>query len=76
MLMKKIFILLMQLVPTMTFAGCSDVNDTIAIFYAKADDPSMGILTMRIIPIGKVTSDLGIFDEMESRLEFTFDNVQ
>lgn len=51
-------------------------NNTIAIFYAKADDPSMGKLTMRIIPIGKVTSDLGIFDEMESRLEFTFDSAQ
>lgn len=49
-------------------------NNTIAIFYAKADDPSMGQLTMRIIPIGKVTSDLTAFDEMESRLEFTFDN--
>ena len=51
-------------------------NNTIAIFYAKADDPSMGQLTMRIIPIGKVTSDLGAFDEMESRLEFTFDNYK
>lgn len=51
-------------------------NNTIAIFYAKADDPSMGTLTMRIIPIGKVTSDLDVFDEIESRLEFTFDNVQ
>lgn len=52
-------------------------NNTIAIFYAKADDPSMGTLTMRIIPIGKVTSNnLGTFDEMESRLEFTFDNAQ
>ena len=51
-------------------------NNTIAIFYAKADDPNMGQLTMRIIPIGKVTSDLGIFDEMDSRLEFIFDNVQ
>lgn len=51
-------------------------NNTIAIFYAKADDPSMGTLTMRIIPIGKVTSDLGAFDEMESRLEFTFDDSQ
>ena len=51
-------------------------NNTIAIFYAKANDPNMGQLTMRIIPIGKVTSDLGIFDEMDSRLEFTFDNVQ
>ena len=48
-------------------------NNTIAIFYAKADDPDMGQLTMRIIPIGKVTSDLTAFDEMESRLEFTFD---
>lgn len=52
---------------------CSS-NNTIAIFYAKADDPSMGQLTMRIIPIGKVTSDLTVFDEMENRLEFTFDN--
>jgi len=51
-------------------------NNTIAIFYAKADDPDMGQLTMRIIPIGKVTSDLMVFDEMDSRLEFTFDNVQ
>lgn len=49
-------------------------NNTIAIFYAKADDPNMGQLTMRIIPLGKVTSDLTVFDEMESRLEFTFDN--
>lgn len=51
-------------------------NNTIAIFYAKADDPSMGTLTMRIIPIGKVTSDLAVFDEMDSRLEFTFDDMQ
>lgn len=49
-------------------------NNTIAIFYAKADDPDMGQLGMRVIPIGKVTSDLRAFDEMESRLEFTFDN--
>lgn len=51
-------------------------NNTIAIFYDKADDPNMGQLTMRIIPIGKVTSGLEIFNEMDSRLEFTFDNVQ
>lgn len=49
-------------------------NNTIAIFYAKADDPQMGKLTMRIIPIGRVTSSLLPFDEMGSRLEFTFDN--
>lgn len=47
-------------------------NNTIAIFYAKADDPSMGTLTMRIIPIGKVTSNLRLFSEMESQLTFTF----
>lgn len=51
-------------------------NNTIAIFYDNADDPDMGQLTMRIIPIGKVTSGLEIFNEMDSRLEFTFDNVQ
>ena len=44
--------------------------------YTSNDDPNMGQLTMRIIPIGKVTSDLEIFDEMDSRLEFMFDNVQ
>lgn len=51
-------------------------NNTIAIFYAKADDPSMGTLTMRIIPIGKVTSDLTVFDNIDSRLSFTFDDMQ
>lgn len=49
-------------------------NNTIAIFYAKADDPQMGHLTMKIIPIGHVTSPLSPFDEMGNRLEFTFDN--
>lgn len=47
-------------------------NNTIAIFYAKDDDPQMGHLSMRIIPIGRVTSPLEAFDEMESRLEFVF----
>lgn len=51
-------------------------NNTIAIFYAKADDPSMGTLTMRIIPIGKVTSDLETFGNMESRMEFKFEGAQ
>lgn len=48
----------------------------LAITGCLANDPNMGQLTMRIIPIGKVTSDLGFFDEMDSRLKFTFDNVQ
>lgn len=46
----------------------------LAVTGCPANDPNMGQLTMRIIPIGKVT--FGIFDEMDSRLEFTFDNVQ
>lgn len=50
-------------------------NNTIAIFYGKADDPSLGQLTMRVIPIGKlVGADLSVFDTMSSREEFTFDN--
>lgn len=49
-------------------------NNTIAIFYAKADDPQMGHLTMRIIPIGRVTSPLDAFDDMPTRLEFNFNN--
>lgn len=47
-------------------------NNTIAIFYAKADDPDMGHLGMRVIPIGRITSSLTPFDELGTRLEFTF----
>lgn len=49
-------------------------NNTIAIFYAKADDPQMGNLTMRITHIGRVTSSLDAFDCMASHLEFTFND--
>lgn len=49
-------------------------NNTIAIFYGQADDTDMGHLTMRVIPVGRITSDLSIFDELDSRMEFTFDN--
>lgn len=47
-------------------------NNTIAIFYAKDNDPDMGHLGMRVIPIGRVTSDLEAFDKMGGRIEFTF----
>ena len=50
-------------------------NNTIAIFYGQADDPKMGKLSMGIIPVGRVTSSLSPFDEMGSRLDFTFDNA-
>lgn len=47
---------------------CS-TNGTLAIFYAQTDRPN---LTMEVIPIGRVTSDLGIFDTLDSREDITF----
>lgn len=44
-------------------------NNSIAIFYAQTDRPN---LTMEVIPIGKVTSDLSVFDTFNSREEITF----
>lgn len=44
-------------------------NNTLAIFYAQTDRPN---LTMEVYPIGRVTSDLAIFDTLDSRVEITF----
>lgn len=44
-------------------------NNTLAIFYAQTSRPN---LTMEVIPIGKVTSDLSIFDTLGSRENITF----
>lgn len=44
-------------------------NNTLAIFYAQTDRPN---LTMEVIPIGRVTSDLKIFDTLGGREDFTF----
>lgn len=44
-------------------------NNTLAIFYAQTSRPN---LTMEIIPIGKVTSDLSVFDTLGSRENITF----
>lgn len=44
-------------------------NNTLAIFYAQTEHPN---LTMEVIPIGKVTSDLSVFDTLSSREEITF----
>ena len=49
-----------------TYCG---TNNTLAIFYAQTDHPN---LTMEVIPIGKVTSDLSVFDTFSSREEITF----
>lgn len=48
-------------------------NNTAAIFYSQSSNPN---LTMRIYPIGKVTSDLSIFPNLPSRVEITFEIVQ
>lgn len=47
---------------------CSQ-NNTMAIFYAQTDHPT---LTMEVNQIGKVTSDLSLFDELSSSVEVTF----
>ena len=44
-------------------------NNTVAIFYAQTSRPN---LTMRVISMGMVTSDLSVFDELGSREEITF----
>lgn len=44
-------------------------NNTMAIFYAQTERPN---LTMEVIPIGKVTSDLSVFDTLGSSEDITF----
>ncbi|NCB92561.1 MAG: hypothetical protein EOM40_08305 [Clostridia bacterium] len=51
---------------------CS-TNNTMAIFYAQTDRPN---LTMEVIPIGKVTSDLAVFDTFSGNEEITFQAVK
>lgn len=46
-----------------------ETNNSMAIFYAQTDHPD---LTMEVIPIGKVTSDLSVFDTLESTEDITF----
>lgn len=47
-------------------------NNTAAIFYSQSSNPN---LTMRIYPIGKVTSDLSIFPGLPSRVNITFEII-
>lgn len=46
-----------------------ETNNSMAIFYAQTDHPN---LTMEVIPIGKVTSDLSVFDTFDSSEDVTF----
>lgn len=45
-------------------------NNTVAIFFAQTDRPN---LTMEVIPIGKVTSDLSVFHTLEDSIRINFD---
>ena len=44
-------------------------HHNMAIFYAQTDDP---ILSVDVIPIGKVTSELSVFDELSGNVDITF----
>lgn len=46
-----------------------EAHHNMAIFYAQTDDP---VLSVDVIPIGRVTSDLSVFEELNSREEITF----
>ena len=44
-----------------------------AIFYAQTDRPN---LSVDVIPIGRVTSDLAVFENLDSREEIIFSLAQ
>ena len=46
-----------------------EAHHNMAIFYAQTDDPK---LSVDVIPIGKVTSDLSLFEELPDSVEITF----
>lgn len=50
-----------------------EAHHNMAIFYAQTDKPN---LSVDVIPIGKVTSDLSVFDNLDSREDITFSLVQ
>lgn len=50
-----------------------EAHHNMAIFYAQTDDP---VLSVDVISIGKVTSDLAIFDELSGKVDITFSLVE
>lgn len=50
-----------------------EAHHNMAIFYAQSNDPN---LSVDVIPIGRVTSDLSIFNDLDSKEEITFSLVQ
>lgn len=45
-------------------------NNSLAVFYAQTDRPN---LSMEVVPIGKVTSDLSMFEDLPSSVDVTFE---
>ncbi|MDE7048035.1 MAG: hypothetical protein K2P25_08670 [Lachnospiraceae bacterium] len=50
-----------------------EAHHNMAIFYAQTDHPD---LSVDVIPIGRVTSDLSVFDELDIRETITFSIAQ
>ena len=50
-----------------------EAHHNMAIFYAQTDQPN---LSVDVIPIGRVTSDLSVFDHLNSREDITFSLVK
>ncbi len=50
-----------------------EAHHNMAIFYAQTDNPN---LSVDVIPIGKVTSELSVFEHLDSREDITFSLAQ
>lgn len=50
-----------------------EAHHNMAVFYAQTDNPN---LSVDVIPIGKITAGLSIFDNLDSREDITFSLVQ
>lgn len=50
-----------------------EAHHNMAIFYAQTDNPN---LSVEVIPIGRVTSDLSVFDTLNDREDITFSLAQ
>lgn len=50
-----------------------EAHHNMAIFYAQTDNPN---LSVDVIPIGRVTSDLSIFDNLNGREDITFSFIE
>ena len=46
-----------------------EAHHNMAIFYAQTDNPN---LSVDVIPIGRVTSDLSLLNTLDNREKFTF----